>query len=294
MRRSTTSVVTESPAASRRRGSRARRRLGALLGAELLSAVLVLSGPQAVPAGPALAAPAPGAVARVAPALSPRVVELSDGRTAHLIDLGAADGGALLDRIAAELPAASAAVTGFWGPEWPRSVPIVVAGSGEQFAVLAGGGADVAATTTAQRITFSPAAAAMTDHDLRIVLRHELFHYAAREQTAADAPVWLTEGVADYVGRPPAPAPSAPAEGAVPTDAELGTAGPQRSAAYDRAWSFATYIADTYGEPALRELYLAAGGHGHRGAAAAVRDSLGVEWSDVLTGWRQWRPDGAR
>ena len=247
--------------------------------------MLVLSGPQAVPAGPALAAPAPGAVARVAPALSPRVVELSDGRTAHLIDLGAADGGALLDRIAAELPAASAAVTGFWGPEWPRSVPIVVAGSGEQFAVLAGGGADVAATTTAQRITFSPAAAAMTDHDLRIVLRHELFHYAAREQTAADAPVWLTEGVADYVG---------PAEGAVPTDAELGTAGPQRSAAYDRAWSFATYIADTYGEPALRELYLAAGGHGHRGAAAAVRESLGVEWSDVLTGWRQWRPDGVR
>ena len=256
--------------------------------------MLVLSGPQAVPAGPALAAPAPGAVARVAPALSPRVVELSDGRTAHLIDLGAADGGALLDRIAAELPAASAAVTGFWGPEWPRSVPIVVAGSGEQFAVLAGGGADVAATTTAQRITFSPAAAAMTDHDLRIVLRHELFHYAAREQTAADAPVWLTEGVADYVGRPPAPAPSAPAEGAVPTDAELGTAGPQRSAAYDRAWSFATYIADTYGEPALRALYLAAGGHGHRDAAAAVRDSLGVEWSDVVTGWRQWRPDGVR
>ena len=80
----------------------------------------------------------------------------------------------------------------------------------------------------------------------------------------------------------------------MPTDAELGTAGPQRSAAYDRAWSFATYLADTYGEHALRELYLAAGGHGHRDAAAAVRDSLGVEWSDVLTGWRQWRPDGAR
>lgn len=29
---------------------------------------------------------------------------------------------------------------------------------------------------------------------LRIVLTHELFHYAARVDTALDAPRWLTEG----------------------------------------------------------------------------------------------------
>ncbi|EUA23932.1 peptidase MA superfamily protein [Mycobacterium xenopi 4042] len=37
-------------------------------------------------------------------------------------------------------------------------------------------------------------AAAMSDAALRIVLRHELFHYAARADTALDAPRWLTEG----------------------------------------------------------------------------------------------------
>ena len=266
----------------------------------MISAVLVLGGPQSAPAGPALAAPVLDAVpspavpgAAPTPALSPRIIDIADGRTAHLVDLGAADGGVLLDRIAAELPTASAAVTGFWGPDWPRSVTIVVAGTGEQFTALAGGRADEAATTTTQRITFAPAAAGMTAEDLRIVLRHELFHYAARAHTAADAPVWLTEGVADYVGRPRSPAPPVPASATVPTDAELGTAGPQRSAAYDRAWSFASYIADTYSETALREFYLAAGGHGHRDAAEAARDALGAEWHEVLAGWRHWRPNGA-
>jgi len=34
----------------------------------------------------------------------------------------------------------------------------------------------------------------MSDSALRIVLTHELFHYAARVETALDAPHWLTEG----------------------------------------------------------------------------------------------------
>ena len=55
---------------------------------------------------------------------------------------------------------------------------------------------------------FAPGAAAMSDASLRIVLRHELFHFASRADTAADAPRWLTEGVADFVGRPPAPRPA--------------------------------------------------------------------------------------
>ena len=48
----------------------------------------------------------------------------------------------------------------------------------------------------------------MSDASLRIVLRHELFHYAARADTAADAPRWLTEGVADFIGRPQTPLPA--------------------------------------------------------------------------------------
>ncbi len=281
-----------------------RRRLGAVFGAELICAAYLVGGPQTVPAGPAYAAPSrvlatsvPSGVATSVPsgvATSPssRTVTTPDGRTAKLIDLGAPDGAALLDVISTELPGATDAVSAFWGPQWRRDLVIVVAGSPEQFAALAGGGPDVAATATADRIMFSPGAAAIDTADLRIVLRHELFHYAARPDTATDAPTWLTEGVADFVGRPvtaqpPASVPAALA-GNLPTDAELATAGPGRSAAYDRAWSFASYIADAYGTDGLRALYLEAGRPGHPDVATAVRNALGVELSVVLTGWRQW------
>ncbi len=265
-----------------------RRWLGAVLGAELICAVFLVGGPQAVPAGPAVAAPS-----RVVATSSPtRTLTMADGRTAQLIDLGAPGGTALLDRISAELPGATGVVTAFWGAQWPRDVIIVVAGSQEQFAALAGGDTDIAATTTADRILFAPGAAAINAADLRIVLRHELFHYAARPETAADAPTWLTEGVADFVGRPvttqpPAPVPAA-LSGQLPTDAELAIAGPGRSAAYDRAWSFTSYVADAYGADRLRALYLEACGQGHSDVAAAVWNTLGVELPVVLNRWRQW------
>ena len=58
---------------------------------------------------------------------------------------------------------------------------------------------------------------------LRIVLSHELFHYAARADTALDAPRWLTEGVADYVAPAAHPAARrcAPLPTALPSDADL-------------------------------------------------------------------------
>ncbi|HEX2285203.1 MAG TPA: peptidase, partial [Mycobacterium sp.] len=208
MRRSTTSVVTD-----RRRLDR--RRLAALLVTELICALLLVGRTEA-PSGPTIATPA----SVTTPTAASTTQSLSDGRTAHFADLGGPRTAPLLSRVAAEMDDAAAAVTAFWGPEWPRDIYIVAAGSDEQFRILAGGGPDIAATTTAERIMFAPGAAVMSDTALRIVLRHELFHYAARAATAADAPVWLTEGVADFVGRPPTPAPPNAAELAViPTDA---------------------------------------------------------------------------
>ena len=136
---------------------------------------------------------------------------------------------------------------------------------------------------------FAPGAAAMSDASLRIVLRHELFHFASRADTAADAPRWLTEGVADFVGRPPTPPPADAAELAtIPTDADLDTAGPAGSAAYDRAWWFSRFVADAYGTATLRALYLRACGPGHPDAATAVRDTLGADLQEVLARWRHW------
>jgi hypothetical protein len=280
MRRSTTSSATD------------RRRLGALLLAELICALLLVGRPEAPPAGPAIAAP----VSLTAPAAASITETLRDGRTVHLVGLGGQHTSPLLARIAAQMDDAAAAVTAFWGSDWPREVLIVAAASDAQFDRLAGGGADIAATTTAERIMFAPGAAAMGDGALRMVLGHELFHYAARADTAADAPRWLTEGVADFVGRPHTPRPANAADLAqgpraswrLPTDADLDTAGPQGSEAYDRAWWFSRFVADQYGTATLRGLYLRACGHGHPAAATAVQDTLHADLATVLIRWRQW------
>ena len=275
MRRSTTSAATD------------RRRLAAILVTELICAVLLIGRPQAPPANPVVAAPA----SLTTPTAASTTETLDDGRTVHLVGLGGAHTAPLLARIAAEMNDAARAVTAFWGTDWPRDVVIVAAGSDAEFGTLAGGGPDIAATTTAERIMFAPGAAAMSDASLRIVVRHELFHFASRSATAADAPRWLTEGVADYVGRPAAPRPPDAAQLAqLPSDADLNAAGPAGSSAYDRAWWFSRFVAESYGTQTLRALYLRACGPGHPDAATAVRDTLGADLPTVLVRWRHWMP----
>jgi len=271
MRRSTTSAATS------------RRRIGALLVTELICALVLVGRSPTEPVEPIVAAPA----SLTAPTAASTTETLTDGRTVHLVGLGGTHTATLLARVGAEMNGAAQAVTAFWGPDWPHDIVIVAAASDAEFGTLAGGGPDTAATTTAERIMFAPGAAAMSDQSLRIVLRHELFHYASRAATAADAPRWLTEGVADFVGRPATPRPPDAAELAqLPTDAELD--GLDRSRAYDRAWWFSRFVADAYGTDTLRALYLRACGPGHPDAVTALRETLGADLPTVLARWRHW------
>ncbi|BBZ40096.1 hypothetical protein MCNS_31590 [Mycobacterium conspicuum] len=211
----------------------------------------------------------------------------------------------MMSQIEADIGGAVDAVQAFWGTDWTREISIVVAGTDEEFRVAAGGGpasrwADIAAVTVANRvdparrlaageqIVFAPGAAGMRAGSLRIVLTHELFHYAARADTALNAPRWLTEGVADFVARPPAPVPvdALPVPLALPSDADLDT--PQRSSAYDRAWWFARFVADTYGAAKLRDLYAATCGATPVDVPVALHDVLGDDVAVVLVRWHQW------
>ncbi len=213
----------------------------------------------------------------------------------------------LLSRVASNVGAAVRRVEAFWGADWPREISVVGTGSDEQFRAAAGGGpaaqwADIAAVTVAdrvdpahrvtvgQRIVFAPGAADMSEPALRIVLTHELFHYAARRDTALDAPRWLTEAVADFVARPitPVPAAAVPEALALPSDAELDTPGPRRSSAYDRAWWFARFVADSYGAATLRAFYAATCGARHADLPAAIRDVLGVDPAGLVVRWGRW------
>ena len=239
------------------------------------------------------------------------VSTLRDGTSLRLVSMGGPRTDALLGRARAELDGALAAVDRFWGTDWAREIVLVATATDAQFTAAARldtlhGWADIAAVAVAdevdlinrrssgQRIVLAPGASAMSDAALRIVLAHELFHVAARNDTALDAPRWLTEGVADFVARPPTPVPADAAENtALPSDTELDVPGPARSAGYDRAWWFARFIADSYGEDGLRRLYDRACGPGHGDFGTAVRQALGVEppqvrqqWANWLAGWR--------
>jgi hypothetical protein len=257
--------------------------------------VLTAPGPAPTP-GPTSTAPAPAA--------APLIV--GDRRSIELIGLGGPHTEALLDRVAASIGAAVETVEEFWGDDWPHHIVVVAAGTDEQFRAAAGGGsaerwADVAAIAvadnvdparrlaTGQRIVLAPGAATMSPAALQIVLGHELFHYAARADTAPDAPRWLTEGVADFVARPetPLPGPDTPPP-TLPTEADLDAVGPRRASDYDRAWWFAHFIADDYGAAELRRLYLAVCGAEHRALGAAVRDVLGTDLPGLLNRWQQW------
>ncbi len=272
MPRSTTSAATRRPL------------LGLLLIVEMIVAATLVGRPDAGPTP--VNAPKP-----TSSTAASRTVTVSDGRTVELMSLGGPATQPLLDRIAAAMDDAVGAVTGFWGADWPRDIVVVATSSDEQFLALAGGGSDIAAATTGHRIVFAPGAAAMSDDALRIVLRHELFHYATRAVTAADAPRWLTEGVADFVARPrqPPPGPSRAAElAALPSDVDLDTEGPARTLAYDRAWWFTRFVGDRYSASTLRRLYERSCEPGHPGLETAVRETLGADVGEVLAEWRRW------
>lgn len=228
-------------------------------------------------------------------------------RSVRLLSLGGPASDRLLSRVASGIGAAIGAVEAFWGVDWSREISVVAAGTDEEFRAAAGGGpasqwADIAAVTVVdridpvhrvavgQRIVFAPGAANMSAASLRIVLTHELFHYAARADTVEEAPRWLTEGVADFVGRPPAPVPAdaVPVPLTLPSDSDLDAPGLQRSLAYDRAWWFARFVADTYGTPKLHDLYLATCGIKDADLPTAVHDVLETNTAGLLTRWHQW------
>ncbi|MDT5137917.1 MAG: hypothetical protein QOD58_2179 [Mycobacterium sp.] len=280
-----------------------RRRLSLLLASVFVTEAVAAA---VLPVRPVHDRPA-AATLSVPPSDPAATISLIGDRVVRLVSLDGAGTDRLLSRVASEIGASIDAVVGFWGADWSHEISVVAAGSDEQFRAAAGGGppsqwADIAAVTVVDRvdpasrsvvnprIVFAPGAAGMSAGALRIVLTHELFHYAARADTAMNAPRWLTEGVADFVARPQGqlPADAASAALSLPSDQDLDTPGPQRSLAYDRVWWFARFVADAYGPTKLRALYAAACGVGHSDLPTAFRGVLGVDSAGLLERWQQW------
>ncbi|GAC69524.1 hypothetical protein [Gordonia soli] len=227
-------------------------------------------------------------------------------------------------RVRSLLPNAVDAVTEFWGDAWPRRAVVVATGDNDQFGALTRSlGSDVAAaaaatvyadldsaarTVTGQRVVLTPAAGTLSAPALGVVLRHELTHVAARTATAPGAPLWITEGVPEYVGRrgtytrfaDAAPQLAArvragEAPTAFPTDADFAVDSEQATIAYQSAWSVAAFVADRFDETVLRRLYIGVAGTDDVGRQdAAITNTLKMSRAQLVERWRAWLTEQVR
>jgi len=208
-------------------------------------------------------------------------------------------------------------VSAFWGANWPQRALVVTAGTDQQFAALAAspdsGTADAAAATvytaldvpnhtvTGQRIVFTPAARQLPPAMLAVVLRHELSHVAVRLATGVDTPLWLVEGLAEYVGRKGsytrfddvapdlAAATRTGTPPSWPTDEDFTVDSQRAALAYQSAWSIAAFVAQSRSEDALRKVYLGvAGAADPEAAKIALASAVGVPQGELERQWRAW------
>ena len=220
----------------------------------------------------------------------------------------------LAARVLAELDGAVTAVTEVWGPAWARQVAVLIPASPDEMVALVGPGfatgaiAGVAVadrvdpdthTARGQRVVLNPdSAGALSPLSLRVLLRHEITHIAARGETVDGAPMWVLEGFADYVGYrrsdvpPPKAAPLLAAQvrrsvpSGLPSDADFRGAGMEL--AYQQAWSLNLYLASTLGEPGLVALHRRLARVRASEVDGVLLEATGGDTAALVRGWQEF------
>jgi hypothetical protein len=240
--------------------------------------------------------------------------------TEHGIVLSHPGSEPMVERLVRELDSSVAAVSELWPTSWSQRVALLLPDSPGEMRALVGPDFPVESvvavavadrvdnktrTVAGQRVVLSPSGIrALSVASLRIVLRHEITHLAARADTVDGSPIWLLEGFADYVGYrdsgvtlaegapdlakrvrqdgPPA---------ALPEDRAFRSNGTELDLAYQQSWSLARYIADRYGEPTLITVYRKLAGVGAVSASetdAMLGEVLGVDRAALVAGWQSY------
>ncbi|MFD4640480.1 hypothetical protein ACFWN2_24405 [Lentzea sp. NPDC058436] len=194
--------------------------------------------------------------------------------------------GELASRVSGLLDSSVGDVADILDISWVRRVDVVVPASDTELVSLVGPAfADMAGVAirdgSGQRVVINRVrAAALSDLELGVLLRHEITHVATRDQTSDAAPLWLVEGFADWVAfhgtglslRQAAPL-LTPDVSALPSD--FGGAG--RDLAYQQAYSIMVYLESRLGERGVVDFFL-------RNASSSAVGPGAVD----VAGWREF------
>lgn len=248
-------------------------------------------------------------------------------RGASSLVLGFAGNETMLQALSREVDQDIPRVSAVWTAAWPRRAVVVVPATQQQFAELTGVTGNIAQVEAVQstelagtgavqrqsgnRITLNPVSFGQLSPPGRtVVLTHELTHTASRNVTSSTTPLWLVEGLADYVAftgsglpthavtselRDLVTASGLPA--ALPVNAELSNQGAHVAASYEEAWLACRMVASTYGQAQLIRLYTLVGRSDQPTAVAlegALRTVTGKGTADFTMRWRAYVADAVR
>jgi hypothetical protein len=177
-------------------------------------------------------------------------------------------------------------VDAVWTPPWNSRLVLVVPGTAAQMAEQVGQDKDqvgqVAAVTDgpfdlqgrggADRVVVNPSAfARLVPRGRQVVVTHEATHVAIRASTNRPVPLWLSEGMADFVGYRDSGATRTQVAAALlarvragrgpkalPSAADFDPSRTTIAPSYNAAWLAVTRIVDRHGTAGLVRFYLAA------------------------------------
>ncbi|MGH3325710.1 MAG: hypothetical protein ACRDOV_14985, partial [Streptomyces sp.] len=232
-----------------------------------------------------------------------------------------------LRSLARDADRAVSAVDEVWPRDWPRRTVLEAPGSLRRMAQLLDASAStyegIAAVTTgeagesteapADRIVVNPEAyGRLSEEGQQVVVTHETVHVATRTHTGPATPLWLSEGLADWVGyrgtgrMPRDAAPElrrAVEEGDVPRDLpsdrafRFGSEPEALGRAYESGWLACRFMARTWGEEKLLDFYQRVGKgkkdsqEGRASVDRAMEEVFGLSLDRFTERWRAYLRD---
>jgi len=218
-------------------------------------------------------------------------------------------------------------LNGVWGTDWNAHVVVVTPSTMGEYAALLSRTADkaldqVAAVTQGviepgqraqgDRVVVSPKAfTALQPSGRRVVITHELAHVATRSSTTEPVPIWLSEGMADYVAYSGLDLPRERVAGelltlvrqgkgpkALPTAVDFDPSRATIAPSYSGSWLAVSRLVDLYGQARVVAFYRAiAGGPTFDQAARSDPEAVSaqaftqlfrVSEAQFVKGWKRY------